>query len=263
MALVFSALLLLGLCGKISSEGQPAFHNTPGAMNYELPTTKYETQDTFNAGIVGPLYKMVHIFLNVVQPNDFPLDLIKKLIQNKNFDISVDSKEIALYEIGVLICAILGLLFIILMPLVGCFFCMCRCCNKCGGEMHQRQKQNAPCRRKCLGLSLLVICLLMSLGIIYGFVANQQTRTRIKGTQKLAKSNFRDFQTLLTETPKQIDYVVEQYTNTKNKAFSDLDGIGSVLGGRIKDQLKPKVTPVLEEIKAMATGKHGGKGDQE
>ncbi|EDL37602.1 prominin 1, isoform CRA_c, partial [Mus musculus] len=253
MALVFSALLLLGLCGKISSEGQPAFHNTPGAMNYELPTTKYETQDTFNAGIVGPLYKMVHIFLNVVQPNDFPLDLIKKLIQNKNFDISVDSKEIALYEIGVLICAILGLLFIILMPLVGCFFCMCRCCNKCGGEMHQRQKQNAPCRRKCLGLSLLVICLLMSLGIIYGFVANQQTRTRIKGTQKLAKSNFRDFQTLLTETPKQIDYVVEQYTNTKNKAFSDLDGIGSVLGGRIKDQLKPKVTPVLEEIKAMAT----------
>lgn len=222
-------------------------------MNYELPTTKYETQDTFNAGIVGPLYKMVHIFLNVVQPNDFPLDLIKKLIQNKNFDISVDSKEIALYEIGVLICAILGLLFIILMPLVGCFFCMCRCCNKCGGEMHQRQKQNAPCRRKCLGLSLLVICLLMSLGIIYGFVANQQTRTRIKGTQKLAKSNFRDFQTLLTETPKQIDYVVEQYTNTKNKAFSDLDGIGSVLGGRIKDQLKPKVTPVLEEIKAMAT----------
>jgi prominin 1 len=73
MALVFSALLLLGLCGKISSEGQPAFHNTPGAMNYELPTTKYETQDTFNAGIVGPLYKMVHIFLNVVQPNDFPL----------------------------------------------------------------------------------------------------------------------------------------------------------------------------------------------
>jgi prominin 1 len=46
-------------------------------------------------------------------------------------------------------------------------------------------------------------------------------------------------------------------------AFALNPGIGSVLGGRIKDQLKPKVTPVLEEIKAMATGKHGGKGDQE
>ncbi|XP_076794563.1 prominin-1 isoform X3 [Arvicanthis niloticus] len=260
MALGFSVLLLLGLCGKLAS-GQPAFDNTPGALNYELPTTEYETQDTFNAGIVGPLYQMVHNFLNVVQPNDFPLDLIRKLIQKK-FDISVDSKEpenivlalkAALYEIGVLICAILGLLFIILMPLVGFLFCMCRCCNKCGGEMHQRQKQNEPCQRKYLGISLFVICLLMSLGIMYGFVANQQTRTRVKRTQKLAESNFRDLETLLTETPKQIDYILEQYTNTKNKAFSDLDGIDSLLGGRIKDQLKSKVTPVLEEIKAMAT----------
>ena len=73
MALVFSVLLLLGLCGKIASRGQPALDNTPGDLNYELPTIEYETQDTFSAGIVAPLYKMVHIFLNVVQPNDFPL----------------------------------------------------------------------------------------------------------------------------------------------------------------------------------------------
>ncbi|XP_063129616.1 prominin-1 isoform X10 [Rattus norvegicus] len=252
MALVFSVLLLLGLCGKMASGGQPAFDNTPGALNYELPTTEYETQDTFNAGIIDPLYQMVHIFLNVVQPNDFPQDLVKKLIQ-KRFDISVDTKEVAIYEIGVLICVILGLLFIFLMPLVGFFFCMCRCCNKCGGEMHQRQKQNESCRRKCLAISLLLICLLMSLGIAFGFVANQQTRTRIQRTQKLAESNYRDLRALLTEAPKQIDYILGQYNTTKNKAFSDLDSIDSVLGGRIKGQLKPKVTPVLEEIKAMAT----------
>ncbi|XP_052055106.1 prominin-1 isoform X2 [Apodemus sylvaticus] len=252
MALVFIVLLLLGLCGKIASRGQPAFDNTSGALNYELPTIKYVTQDTFSAGIVAPLYKMVHIFLNVVQPNDFPLELIRKLMQKK-FDILVDTKEAAFYEMGILICAILGLLFVILTPLVGLFFCMCRCCNKCGGEMHQRQRRDEPCQRKCLALSLLVTCLLMSLGIMFGFVANQQTRNQIQRTKILAESNFRDLQTPLTETPKQIEYILEQYTNTKNKAFSDLDGIGSLLGGRIKDQIKPKVTPVLEEIKAMAT----------
>lgn len=53
--------------------------------------------------------------------------------------------------------------------------------------------------------------------------------------------------------PQQIDYILAQYTNTKNKAFSDLDGVDSLLGGRIKDQLKPKVIPVLDEIKAMVT----------
>ncbi|EGW10412.1 Prominin-1 [Cricetulus griseus] len=165
-----------------------------------------------------------------------------------------DTGQIAYYEIGILICAILGLLFIILMPLVGCFFCMCRCCNKCGGEMHHRQKQNEPYRRKCLAVSLLVICLLMrqvNLGIMYSFVANHQVRTQIKRTQKLAESNFRDLQVFLSETPKQIDYILAQYNTTKNKAFSDLDGIDSLLGGRIKDQLKPKAIPVLDEVSAM------------
>lgn len=119
--------------------------------------------------------------------------------------------------------------------------------------MHQRQKQNERCRRKCLAISLLLICLLMSLGIAFGFVANQQTRTRIQRTQKLAESNYRDLRALLTEAPKQIDYILGQYNRTKNKVLSDLDSIDSVLGGRIKGQLKPKVTPVLEEIKAMAT----------
>ncbi|XP_041492218.1 prominin-1 isoform X1 [Microtus oregoni] len=252
MALVFGVLLLLGLCGNIASGGQPVSTSTPGALDYELPTSEYETPDTFNAGTVGPLYRMVHIFLQVVQPNDFPQDMIRKIIQ-RNFDFSVDSKEIAYYEIGILICTILGLLFIILMPLVGYFFCMCRCCNKCGGEMHQRQKENESCRRKSFALSLLVICLLMSLGIMYGFVANHQVRTTIKRTENLTESNFRDLQTFLNETPKQIDYILAQYTNTKNKAFSDLDGVDSLLGGRIKDQVKPKVIPVLDEIKAMVT----------
>lgn len=72
MALVFGVLLLLGLCGNIASGGQPVSTSTPGALDYELPTSEYETPDTFNAGTVGPLYRMVHIFLQVVQPNDFP-----------------------------------------------------------------------------------------------------------------------------------------------------------------------------------------------
>lgn len=253
MALVFGVLLLLGLCGNIASGGQPVSTSTPGALDYELPTSEYETPDTFNAGTVGPLYRMVHIFLQVVQPNDFPQDMIRKIIQRKKFDFSVDSKEIAYYEIGILICTILGLLFIILMPLVGYFFCMCRCCNRCGGEMHQRQKENESCRRKSFALSLLVICLLMSLGIVYGFVANHQVRITIKRTENLTESNFRDFQTFLNETPKQIDYILAQYTNTKDKAFSDLDGVDSLLGGRIKDRVKPKVIPILDEIKAVVT----------
>lgn len=69
--------------------------------------------------------------------------------------------QVIQYELGILLCAGLGLLFVILMPLVGLCFGMCRCCNKCGGEMHQRQKRNASLRRKYYALALLVLCVLM------------------------------------------------------------------------------------------------------
>lgn len=66
------------------------------------------------------------------------------------------------YEIGFLVCAAVGLLFAILMPVVGLFFCMCRCCDNCGGEMHQRQRKNADCRRGLLGTLLFSTSLVIT-----------------------------------------------------------------------------------------------------
>nr|XP_045017796.1 prominin-1 isoform X2 [Jaculus jaculus] len=254
-------LLLLGLCGNSTSRVWSKSTNTPEDLNYEFPATNYETQDSYKPGPIGLLFQMVQAFLYVVQPNDFPADIVRKVVQKK-FDISVDYEQpenvvlalkVAYYEIGILICAILGLLFILFMPLVGCFFSICRCCNKCGGEMHQRQKENGPFRRKCFAISLLVICILMSLGIIYGFVANHQVRTWIEKTRKLGDSNFKDLRTFLNETPKQISYILDQYNITKDKAFSDLNRINLLLGGGIIEQLKPHVIPVLDETNSIVT----------
>uniref|UniRef100_A0A8C4X104 Uncharacterized protein n=1 Tax=Eptatretus burgeri TaxID=7764 RepID=A0A8C4X104_EPTBU len=63
--------------------------------------------------------------------------------------------QILEYEVGFLICAIIGLLFMVIMPLVGFCFCLCRCCNNCGGKMRQKADSNTPYRR-CTFLSLLL-----------------------------------------------------------------------------------------------------------
>ncbi|KAJ8790048.1 hypothetical protein J1605_004800 [Eschrichtius robustus] len=99
---------------------------------------------------------------------------------------------------------------------------------------------------------LLPVSLSPYIGIIYGFVANQHIRTHIEKTRKLSESNFNDLRTLLNATPGQIDYVLDQYTTTKARAFSDLDNIKLLLGGGIFEHLKPRVVPVLDDIKAMA-----------
>uniref|UniRef100_G3STG4 Prominin 1 n=1 Tax=Loxodonta africana TaxID=9785 RepID=G3STG4_LOXAF len=162
--------------------------------------------------------------------------------------------QVVHYEIGLIVCAVLGLLFVILMPLVGCCFCMCRCCNHCGGEMHQRQKKNGPYLKKCFAISLLVICILISIGIIYGFVANHHLRTKIRRTQKLADSNLKDLRTFLNETPaKSPDKVSVLYTHVSEEMFSPASDIKLLLGDGIHTRLKPNVIPVLDDIKAMAT----------
>ncbi|XP_043428848.1 prominin-1 isoform X7 [Prionailurus bengalensis] len=253
-------LLLLELCGNTLSLGSRSSTEGTEVLELELPATNYETKDSYKAGPIGGLFQIVHIFLRVVQPNDFPEDILRKILQKK-FDLSTDYEKpenvvltlkIIYYEIGVIICAVLGLLFVILMPLVGFCFGLCRCCNKCGGEMHQRQKKNGPFLRKCFAVSLLVISIFISIGIIYGFVANHHLRAQIEKTRKLADSNFRDLRTLLNGAPAEISYILSQYTTTKEKAFSDLDNVKSLLGGGIHEQLRPKVIPALDDIKAMA-----------
>uniref|UniRef100_M3XSS7 Prominin 1 n=1 Tax=Mustela putorius furo TaxID=9669 RepID=M3XSS7_MUSPF len=163
--------------------------------------------------------------------------------------------QIIYYEIGIIICAVLGLLFVFLMPLVGFCFGLCRCCNKCGGEMHQRQKKNGTFLRKYFTVSLLVICIFISVGIIYGFVANHHLRTQIEKTRKLADSNLKDLRTFLNGTPavSLFYYFILRYNPTLTALSASLHlDIKPLLGGGIHEQLRPKVTPVLDDIKAMA-----------
>ncbi|XP_042638143.1 prominin-1 [Orycteropus afer afer] len=251
MALVLGCLLLLGLCGKTMSAEPSSTSDRSKSLNFHFPEVNYETSGFSSPKPMAALFTMVDNFLSVVQPHEFPEDTVRKIVQKK-FDPMEDYTEVVYYEIGLLFCAVLGLLFITLMPLVGCCFCMCRCCNHCGGEMHQRQKRNEPYLRRSFAISLLVICILISIGVIYGFVANHYLRTQIRQSRKLADSNFKDLRVFLNGTPAQMKYILSQYNTTKEKAFLDLDNIKSFLGEGIQNEVRRRVIAVLDDIKDMA-----------
>ncbi|KFZ52271.1 Prominin-1-A, partial [Antrostomus carolinensis] len=158
------------------------------------------------------------------------------------------------YEIGFIVSAALGLLFILLLPLVGLCFCMCRCCDNCGGEMHQRQKKNADCQRSCFATFLFVASLIIRqvVGVLCAYAANQHLTNQVRGSKKLVTSNFKDLKTFLNNTPAQIDYLVSQYNTTKDKALSDLNNVGPLLGSRVQEQLGKEVRPALDAALTMA-----------
>ncbi|KAM8808740.1 prominin-1 isoform 4-T4 [Eudromia elegans] len=255
-------LLLLLLCGSIRSEVQPIYKPPPGTLDFGfVPAKTYDTGAYHEPGPIGILFKIVHAFLYLVQPNSFPQDLIRKLAQQKFGNTQGDYQkpenvvltlQAIYYEIGFIVSAALGLLFILLLPLVGLCFCMCRCCDNCGGEMHQRQKKNADCQRSCFATFLFVASLIISVGVLCAYAANQHLTSQVREAKKLVNSNFKDLKIFLNNTPAQIDYLVSQYNTTKDKALSDLNNVGPLLGSRVQEQLGKEVRPALDATLTMA-----------
>ncbi|XP_015718258.1 prominin-1 isoform X4 [Coturnix japonica] len=255
-------LLLLLFCGSTISEVQPIYKPPPGTLDFGfVPAKTYDTGAYHEPGPIGILFKVVHAFLYLVQPNPFPQDLIRKLAQQKFGNSQGDYQkpenvvltlQAIYYEIGFIVSAALGLLFILLLPLVGLCFCMCRCCDNCGGEMHQRQKKNADCQRSCFATFLFVASLIISVGVLCAYAANQHLTSQVRGAKKLVNSNFKDLKVFLNDTPAQIDYLVSQYNTTKDKALSDLNNVGPLLGSRVQEQLGKEVRPALDAALTMA-----------
>ncbi|XP_061580764.1 prominin-1-A isoform X2 [Cololabis saira] len=257
-------LLLSALCasGELRQDTDSRRLPPPGKLDFGyVPAGVYETLAHYEPGPIGILFHFVHAFLHVVQPNAFPHDLIVKLAKDKFGAIQTEYQkpenivltlQAIYYEIGFLVCAAVGLLFTVLLPIVGLFFCMCRCCDNCGGEMHQRQRKNADCRRGLLGTLLFSTSLVVTIGVLCAYAANQNLSSQVKNIRRLVNSNMRDLHTFANDTPMQIDYLISQYATAKNKVIYDLDNIGPLLGGAIHEQLSKEVQPALDQVLNMA-----------
>uniref|UniRef100_H3D685 Prominin 1a n=1 Tax=Tetraodon nigroviridis TaxID=99883 RepID=H3D685_TETNG len=228
-----------------------------------VPAGVYETVAHYEPGPIGILFQLVQGFLHIVQPNAFPQEdilrkfmlkhhIIEKKTEYQKPENIVLTLQAIYYEIGFLVCAAVGLLFAILMPVVGLFFCMCRCCDNCGGEMHQRQRKNADCRRGLLGTLLFSTSLVITIGVLCAYAANQNLSSQVKNIRRYVNSNMRDLHTFANDTPMQIDYLLSQYATAKNKVIYDLNNIGPLLGGRIHDQLDKEVHAALDGALNMA-----------
>uniref|UniRef100_A0A8C8A571 Prominin 1 b n=1 Tax=Oryzias sinensis TaxID=183150 RepID=A0A8C8A571_9TELE len=159
------------------------------------------------------------------------------------------------YEAGFLLCTSIGMVFVVLTPIIATCFCMCRCCDNCGGEMHQRQRKNADCHRGFFTASLIATTIFIILGVFVAYAANHNISSQIRNTRRLINTNMRDLKTFANNTPAQIEYLTAQYTTAKNKVMSDLDNIGPLLGGRIHIHLEKEVVPALDGALRMAGAK--------
>ncbi|XP_052367663.1 prominin-1-A-like isoform X8 [Oncorhynchus keta] len=253
LLLLFWGLLTSSELQQEATEPEPRNQPPSGKLDFGyVPQGVYKTLAYYEPGVIGILFHMVHAFLYVVQPNPFPEDLVVKVATDKFGAIQSEYQKAIYYETGFMVCAVLGLLFIVLLPLVGLFFCLCRCCENCGGEMHQRQRKNADCQRGLLTTLLFATSLIITAGVLCAYAANQNLSSQLEGMKRLVSSNLKDLQTFANETPTQIDYLIAQYATAKYTVISDLDNVGPLLGGNIHVELGTEVNPALDGVLRMA-----------
>ncbi|XP_067244967.1 prominin-1-A isoform X2 [Chanodichthys erythropterus] len=247
-------ILCWGLTSGELQNGQPSTPAAPARRTLDfgfVPSGVYETVAYYEPGAIGILFNMMHAFLFVVQPNPFPEDLVIRVAKDKFGAIQSEYQKVIYYEIGFVVCAALGLLFTVLLPLVGLLFCLCRCCDNCGGEMHQRQRKNADCLRGLLTTLLLTSTFIITAGVLCAYAANQNLSSQLKSMRRLVKSNLRDLHTFANQTPAQIDYLISQYGTVKQHVLYDLENVGLLLGGRIHEELGKDVQPALDTALSM------------
>uniref|UniRef100_A0A672NYG4 Prominin-1-A-like n=1 Tax=Sinocyclocheilus grahami TaxID=75366 RepID=A0A672NYG4_SINGR len=153
------------------------------------------------------------------------------------------------YELGFIVLSVLGVIFVLFMPVVGLFICVCRCCENCGGEMHQRQKKNGDCLRGFYMATLMATSVFLAVGVTIAYAANQNITNQIKSTRRLVSTNIRDLKSFANHTP-----VVIAFTNLFFYCQRGLSDIGNLLGGQIHNQLEREVVPALDNALRMTAG---------
>ncbi|XP_067858096.1 prominin-2 isoform X2 [Heptranchias perlo] len=248
-----SRLGLFGFVTLACFQLSAAFQNCDRKQNNfsSIPEARYSSNPSPVSGGMLVLYRMVHTFLDMVQPNPFPTDIIKLLVENTE-QIQHNYIKVVEYEVGFIVCAAIGILFFILMPLVGVCFCCCRCCGNCGGKMYQKQTESMNCKRRTLAASLLLVTTVIFAGNVCMFISNEQMTDTIEDSDKLLSNTFANLKTYINTIPKQITAITNASSVPVNNVIANLDNIGSGLGETVREKLAETAYPALTSISQLA-----------
>ncbi|XP_052706079.1 prominin-1-A-like [Crassostrea angulata] len=226
--------------------GNVAYDN--GTMSWaDLPSgIPYKTNNVYDEGSLKPLFSLVHGFINTIQPNAFPFSLIKQVL-NGSFDISAQYMELVNYAMGFGICFVLGLLFIVFLPLCGCCFCCCRCCGNCGGNGKQIYEENEGCKRMGLAQALFLMAVVMAASAGCVYMTNDRFTVALQYADTSIANNLDDIMSYVNNTGMQFKYVaVDMYAIVADALIRDISGIGSVLATAIFNVLN--IDPVINAV---------------
>ncbi|XP_070539606.1 prominin-1-A-like isoform X4 [Ptychodera flava] len=239
-------------CCPMSSRAQDC---SEGDWLSPLPSlgTFYSTSNYSDGGL-GILIDWANGFIDVVQPNELPYQLIRDAINGTLEDrYEEDSKAFILeglnYMAGFVACLLIGILYILILPIVCLCFCCCRCCGNCGGKRVQKVTKYSTCKRVYFSISLLIITIIMGFGVACTSLSNDWVSESSGEIYDSYTYILDDVVTFLDGSVNQLEHIATcELGETTDRVFSDLDDRGTRLGVPIQEYINTTIEPVFEEL---------------
>ena len=289
--------LLLLLLATSSSCSSPGTRQPYGGVLEEVvaysplpPSPTYASNATFDPLGMEHVYLLTNTFLDIIQrrdvlPRGLNVTTIVKTVSRgpePAFDFLTQHwQQLLLQHIGVLTATVFGLLLAGLLPVIGFFFCCCRCCGKCGAYPDTPyDKRGDGCRRTCLGLLLSLFVIAALFGSVCSFVTNYytysgatQVTTRMGSSledttlyiqhtdesfQKLLVTNFREMEEVVNRVLDESGSILTKKLLNVTEA-SALGQISYLVGGlaRVRSNLRDIMADTREledEVQQLVSG---------
>lgn len=253
-----SSLLVVLICLVVhgSCQKTPTVNGTTINWNDKFEEESTEggnLQTEYDAKGLQPWYNFVNSFISTVLSKD-PYDLITQAKKGTLMDNLKDDVILG-YALGMVIVVGIGVLFIILMPIVGLCFCCCRCCGKCGGDMSQKDSPNNNCKRAVFAVILLMITLLMFAGVLLTFVCNDRMSDTVDGMVDTSNGIVKEAVDFINRTVGEVEklllvdfpFVIDQLSND----ITD-DGVKRLVGDPLLAVLDKVSVEPIEAVKKLS-----------
>ncbi|XP_052773862.1 prominin-1-A-like [Mya arenaria] len=209
-----AALILLSTLTSSVNVIETELEPLPTDANYKAGETNYDN------GGMGPLYDFSRSFINSALP-EFPTDFIKSVMDDGIGYVTSDPTGVIKKFAGYAIAIVIGLLFVLIMPIVGCCFCCCRMCGNCGGKREQEADDNMHCKRRVFSAILFTTTIFIFVGNICTYVANDQMSNALEGVNDIVGNNLDDVDTFLDLLESQVTTIGETNMNKTRDAIVD------------------------------------------
>lgn len=191
----------------------------PPSPDYKADDVKYED------GGMGPLYNFARKFINMCLSDiKDVIEVIKDAIKGKIGSNVQDILQMVRSNfLGFSISVVVGLLFIVIFPIVGCCFCCCRVgCKACCAQPDE-EDPSVSCKKAIYGTILFVIVAFTAAGNICVYVSNDRISLALTEIVDNVDKNLDDIKLFMDHSSQQVDMIRTNFQAAKTEIDKHLD----------------------------------------